>query len=79
MLTNGEHCCSIEPYSALKHMHTPYYRIRRFVQSGLTTKWIEMAMMSFKEHQLAESLSEIEASKECQWYDFWLISILLGS
>jgi hypothetical protein len=60
-------------------MHTRYYRIRRFVQSGLTTKWIEMAKMSFKEHQLAESLSGIEVIKDCQGNDFCLISILLGS
>jgi hypothetical protein len=70
---------SIEPFCASKLVHTCYYRIRRFAQSGLTTKWIEMAKMAFKEHQHAESLSGIEASKECQCNDSWLISILLGS
>lgn len=60
-------------------MHTRYYRIGRFFQSGLTTKWIEMAKMSFKEHQYAESLSGIEARKDRQYNDICLISILLGS
>jgi hypothetical protein len=64
---------------ASKHTLSYFYRIMRFVQSGLTTKWIEMAKMSFKKHQYAKSLSGIKASKVFQCNDICLISNLLGS